>query len=172
MKIRPLGMLAAVVVIASVGRASVDPLVAQSDRYTTGCADVNWPPLQPSDPAYRDAADLARALGNDGFIVHCIAQSKMVGTFDAQTGAALYRTDRGDFEALFLSRLQNFDGLQIFERAEGGRYLYSFGGRPRPWTTNLVDASRPVYFIKSLNRLIVAYDRELAAHLGTVLAGR
>jgi hypothetical protein len=167
MKIRSLGMLAAVVVMAF-----VQPLVAQSGRHTTGCADVNWPALQPSDPVYRDAVDFARALADNGFIVQCIAPSKMVGTFEGQTGAALYRTNRGDFDALFLPNLPNLDGLQIFERQEGGRYLYSFGGRPKPWPANLIDASRPVYFIKNLNRLIVAHDKELAAHLGSILTPR
>jgi hypothetical protein len=166
MKLRPVGILAAVVLMAF-----VPPLVAQRGNPPTGCSDVNWPPLQPSDPAYPDAVDLSRSLA-DGFVVQCIAPSKMAGTFDGQTGAALYRTNRGRFEALFLPKLQNFDGLQIVERQESGRYLYSFAGHPKPWPANLIDASRPVYFIKSLNRLIVVHDKELAAHLGSILTGR
>ena len=96
----------------------------------------------------------------------------MVGTFEGQTGAALYRTNRGDFDALFLPNLQSFDGLQVFERQESGRYLYSFAGHPKPWPANLIDASRPVYFIKNLNRLIVAHDKELATQLGSIFTGR
>ena len=108
----------------------------------------------------------------DGLVVRCIAPSKMAGTFEGQTGAALFRTNRGSFEALFLPKLQNFDGLQIVERQESGRYLYSFAGHPKPWPANQMDASRPVYFIKSLNRLILAYEKELAAHIGSILGGR
>lgn len=167
MKLRSVGILAAVVLIAV-----VHPLVAQRGSQTPGCSDVNWPPLQPTDAAYPDTVDLTRALADNGLVVQCIAPSKMAGTFAGQTGAALYRTNRGNFEALFVSKLQNFDGLQIVERQECGRYLYSFGGHPKPWSANLIDASRPVYFIKSLNRLIVAHEEELAAHLGSILTGR
>jgi hypothetical protein len=166
MKLRSVGILAAVVLMAF-----VHSLVAQRGNHTTGCSEVNWPPLQPTDPAYLDAIDLTRSLA-DGFVIQCIAPSKMAGTFEGQTGAALYKTDRGSFEALFLPKLQNFDGLQIVERQETGRYLYSFAGHPKPWPANLIDASRPVYFIKSLNRLIVAHDKELAAHLGSILSRR
>lgn len=167
MKVRPFGIPAAVVLLAC-----VHPLVAQGGGQTTGCTEVNWPALQPSDPGYPDAVDLARALADNGFIVQCIAPSTMAGTFEGQTGAALYRTNRGDLDALFLPNLHNFDGLQIFERQESGRYLYSFAGHPKPWPANLIDASRPVYFIKNLNRLIVGHDQELAAHLRSILTGR
>jgi hypothetical protein len=166
MKLHPIGILAAVVLMAL-----VHPLVAQRGNHTTGCSDVNWPPLQPTDPAYPDAVDLTRALA-DGFVIQCIAPSRMAGTFDEQTGAALYKTNRGSFEALFLQKLQNFSRLQIVERQESGRYLYSFAGHPKPWPANLIDAPRPVYFIKSLNRLIVAHDKELATHLESILTGR
>jgi hypothetical protein len=167
MKLSSVGILAAVVLIAV-----VHPLVAQRGSQTTGCSDVNWPPLQPTDAAYPDAVGLTRALADNGFVVQCIAPSKMADTFEGQTGAALYRTNRGNFEALFLPTLQSFAGLQIVERQESGRYLYSFRGHPKPWPANLIDASRPVYFIKSLNRLIVAHEQELAVHLGSILSGR
>ena len=167
MKFRPLGVLGAIVAVAF-----VQPLVAQSDTHTTGCTAVNWPALQPSDPAYPDAVDLARALTDHSFIVQCIAPSTMTGTFEGQAGAVLYRTNRGSFDALFLPKPQNFDALQIVERRASGRYLYSFAGHPKPWPANLIDASSPIYFIKNLNRLIVAHDPELAIHLGSILTGR
>jgi len=166
MKVRPPGILAAVVVMAL-----VRPLVAQDGRQATDCTSVNWPNLQPSDPANPDAVELARALADKGVIVQCIAPSTMVGTFEGQVGAALYRTNRGSFEALFLPKGQNFDALQIFEREVSGRYVYSFAGPPKPWPANLIDASRPVYFVKSRNRLIVAHDKELASHLGSMFTG-
>jgi hypothetical protein len=167
MKIRPLGLLAAVVVTTL-----AHPLFAQGGSQTRRCTDVSWPALQPSDPAYPDAVDFAQALSDNGFIVQCMAPSHSVGMFEGQVGAALYRTNRGDFDALFLPNGWNLDELQIIERQERGRYLYSFAGRPKPWPANLIDASRPVYFIKNINRLIVAHDRELATDLGTVLTGR
>jgi hypothetical protein len=167
MKVRPVGILAAVVVIAC-----SHPMDGQSGSHTTGCTEVNWPTLQSRDPAYRDAIALAQTLADNGFTVQCIAPSKMVGTFEGQPGAALYKTNRGSFEALFLPNLQTFDGLQIVEREESGRHLYSFAGHPMPWPANLIDASRPLYFIKNLNRLIVTQDRELSTQLRPILAGR
>lgn len=167
MKVRQLITLAVVglVVITLVG-----PMRAEAGSQATGCADANATVLQPSDLAYLDAVELARTLADDGFIVMCIAPSKMTGMFEGLKGAALYRTDRGAFEALFLPKPQNFDRLQIVERQESGRYLYSFVGPPTPWPANAVDSPRPVFFIKHRNRLIVAYDKELADRLGTTLA--
>jgi len=167
MRFRPHGILAAIVAVAF-----IQPLGAQSDSHPMGCTAVNWPDLQVSDPAYPDAMDLDRALTNHGFIVQCIAPSKMTGLFEGLTGAALYRTNQGSFDALFLLKPQNFDTLQILERREGGRYLYFFAGHPKPWPANLIDASSPVYFIRNVNRLIVVHDRELATRLGSILTGR
>jgi hypothetical protein len=127
---------------------------------------------QPSDPAYVDAVELARTLADHGFMVMCIAPSRWTGTFEGQKGAAVYRTDRGGFDALFLPKPQTFHRLQIVERQESGEYLYSFAGRPTPGRANLIEGPRPVFFIKHTNRLIVAYDKELADHLGTALARR
>ena len=119
MKIRQLITLAVVslVVITLVG-----PMGAQAGSQATGCADANWPVLQPSDPAYLDAVELARTLADHGFMVMCIAPSKWTGMFEGQKGAAVYRTDRGGFDALFLPKPQNFDRLQIVERQESGEY--------------------------------------------------
>jgi hypothetical protein len=150
----------------------VGPLRAQAGSQATGCAGANGPALQPSDSAYLDAVELARTLADHGFMVMRIVPSKRTGMFEGQQGAALYRTDQGSFEALFLPKPQNFDRLQIVERQESGRYLYSFAGRPTPWPANLIDSPRPVFFLKHTNRLLVAYDKKLADHLGTTLAGR
>ncbi len=169
MKVRELITLA---VLSLVVVTLVGPKRAQAGSQATGCADANWPALQSSDPAYLDAVALARILADHGFMVMCIAPSKMTGTFEGQKGAAVYRTDRGGFDALFLPKPQTFDRLQIIERQESGRYLYSFAGHPRPWPANLIDGPRPVFFIKHTNLLVVAYDKELADHLRTTFAGR
>ena len=145
---------------------------AHAASQTDGCADGNWPSLQASDPAYEDAMALARTLGDRGFTVRCIAPSKMTGTFAGQKGAALFRTNRGNFEALFLPKPQTFDHLDIVERKESGRYLYSFSGRPAPWPANLIDGPRPTFFIKHMNRLVVAQDKATADALGAALECR
>jgi hypothetical protein len=151
--------------------AVVRAISVQDALPTKGCADLNWPALPPNDAAYAAAAELARTLTERGFIITCVAPSKMTGTFEGQQRAALYGTDRGGFDALFLPELQTFDAMQVVEQQENGRYLYSFRGRPQPWSANRIDGSRPVYFIKHVNQLIVAYDKELATHLRTTLAG-
>lgn len=163
------------ITLAAIGLVTlpvVRTIAVQDPAPTAGCAALHWPALVPEDTAYADAAALARDLSDHGFIITCVAPSKMTGMFEGQEGAALYRTNRGDFEALFLPKPQTFDELQVIERQERGRYLYSFGGRPKPSPANLIDGSSPVYFIKYVNQLLVASDKELAAHLGTTLAGR
>jgi hypothetical protein len=159
-----------ILVAAGLVLAGAAPARAQRDSPAKGCAAVKWPALERDDPAYPDAVELARALVRHGFVVICVAPSKMTNTFEGQEAAALYRTSHGSFEVLILPKPHTFDGLEIVERRENGRYKYSFAGRPKPWSANLIDAPRPVYFIKHVNRLIVAYDRELATRLRTVLA--
>jgi hypothetical protein len=170
MKVRPL-IICAVVSLVVIAPAA--PVGAQVGSPATGCVDPHRPALQPSDPAYSDAVELARSLALHDFRVICISPSKWTGTFQGQKGAALFwTTTEGGFDALFLPKPQNFDELQIIHRMENGRHLYSFAGHPTPWPANLIDGPRPTYFIKHMNRLIVAYHDQLAAHLGTTLVGR
>jgi non-heme chloroperoxidase len=149
--------------------AFVAGLQARADRAPACPAD--WPALPAGDPSYAQAVDLARSLTERGVLVVCFAPSTMTQMFEGQEGAVLYRTDRGDFEALFLPPSQRFDELRIVERREGGRYLYSFAGQPKPWPANLIDAARPVYFFKHVNRLLVTNDKDLIGQLQSVLAG-
>ncbi len=123
MKVRPLIICAMVslVVIEPAG-----PVGAQVGSPATGCADPHRPALQPSDPAYSDAMELARTLALHDFRVICISPSRWTGTFQGQKGAALFwTTPEGGFDALFLPKPQNFDELQIVHRVEHGRHLYS-----------------------------------------------
>lgn len=150
----------------------VGAMRTQAGSQSAGCTDANWPSLQSSDPAYLDAMELARTLADHGFMIMCIGPSKWTGIFEGQKGAAVYRIDRGGFDALFLPSPQNFERLQIVERQESGEYVYSFVGPPTPWPANRIEGPRPTYFIKHTNRLIVAYDKEVADHLRTALAGR
>jgi hypothetical protein len=96
-------------------------------------------------------------------------QTKMEGMFDAQQDAALYRTDQGDFEVLFLPQPKTFDQLKVIERQDGQRYLFSFQGPPQPWPANLIDAAFVMYFVKHQNMLVVLKDRQLAATLEKLL---
>jgi len=103
--------------------------------------------------------------------VKCILYSTMHGMFEGMSGDALYRTDRGDFVILFLPKPQSFEALEIIEKSEGGRYIYSFRGSPRPRPANRIDSSRRNYFIKQSNRLFVIWgDSQLAESLRKVLS--
>jgi len=70
------------------------------------------------------------------------------------SGAAVYRTNRGDLEALFLPKPQSFEGLEIIEERKNGRYLYSFRGNPLPSLESPIDSSRPMYFIRQSNPVV------------------
>jgi hypothetical protein len=116
--------------------------------------------------SYSEAMALSQTLSKHGISVKCILLSTMEDTFDGQDGAALYRTDNGDFEALFLPQPKTFDRLKVIERQDGERYSYRFKGPPQPWPANLIESSFRIYFIKNRNMLfVVENDKQLAATL-------
>ena len=137
------------------------------------CVDpVERPALQAYDPAFSAAEELSTALVKSGFFIQCIAPSRRTGMFDGQVGAALFSTRQGTFEALFVPGTHTFDALQIVERRERARYRYSFGGQPRHAPAKTMDSSRPLYFFKQANWLLVASDKETAARLEAALTNR
>jgi hypothetical protein len=102
-------------------------LLAQSSDCTGKAAQAQ---LSSIDPVYVDAMDLARNLIDHGFIVNCVQASKWGHLFDDQEGAALYRTEQGNFHVLFLPKPETFDAIQVVEQKQGDLYLYSFRGTP------------------------------------------
>jgi hypothetical protein len=133
----------------------------------TRCSPEDLKASLPSDaPAYRDAIALSATLTKYGISVKCVLMSKMDGTFDGQDGSALYRTDHGDFDVLFLPQPKTFDQLTVIEQQEGWRYSYRFKGPPQPWPANLIDSAYRIYFIKNQNMLfVVDHNKELATNL-------
>jgi carboxypeptidase family protein len=126
--------------------------------------------LPPTDPAYNDAAELAHRLDDLGIHIRCTLASKMQRFFAGQIGAALYRTDAGDFEALFLPQSESFGGLRVVERPKQGKYLYSFRGTPH--SNAHMDSSKRAYFIKKRNVLFYVWgDDQLAETLRSKLNG-
>ena len=121
--------------------------------------------VKPDDPAYADSMNLANTLRDHAFIVKCVLQSKMVHTFEGQTGAAVFKTDHGDFDVLFLPTWQTFDSLEVLERRENGRFLYSFRGIPRPTSPHPINSAHPIYFGKHSNQLFMSSEPELAASI-------
>jgi len=134
----------------------------------TDCAAQGLRALRSNTPVYRDAAVLATTLSKDGILVKCISRSPMEGTFQGQSGAAVYRTVNGSFQVLFLPHTRTFNRLKIIEQHNGDRYLYRFQGPPQPWPANLIDTAFRIYFVKDRNLLfVVDDDAGLAAILQT-----
>lgn len=132
-------------------------LLAQPLECTGKAAQAN---LSTIDPVYVDAVELARYLIDRGFIVKCVQASKMQMVFDGQKGAALYVTDQGSFDVLFLPKAQSFSAVEVVEESEGKFYSYSFRGTPR---SPMRMKGKKTYFIKSDNLLFVAWaDGKLA----------
>jgi hypothetical protein len=119
--------------------------------------------LKPDDPVYTDALNLARTLQIHGFVVKCVGQSTMIDVFRSQQGAALFKTDQGDFEALFLPNNDTFDSVESIESRENGRFLYSFLGNPSPKSPHPINSAYAMYFVKHANQFFITSDSELAA---------
>lgn len=128
--------------------------------------------IQPADRVYRLAQQLSQQLQGSNFVVRCVLRSHMEGVFEGLAGAALYRTDRGDFEAVFLPPTATFDQLVVQERQDGAGWVYSFAGEPKPWPANRMEGSQRRYFVKHANTLLMSADEELAASLERALAAR
>jgi hypothetical protein len=125
------------------------------------------------DPVYEPAMELAQELRRRGFVVKCVVRSQRHDEFDGQAGAAVFLTDQGRFDALFLTPPQRLDGLVIAERRERGRYIYNFEGRPTPWRPgDEFNSARPVYFVKDAHRLFIVGDEAFAARLRRAFAPR
>jgi len=156
-----------ILVIALVGAAGRAPLSGQ----VQDCSPLDLSAaVQLTDKAYGPARSLSEHLERGGFRVRCVLRSHFEGLFEGLVGAALYRTDRGDFEALFLSPPETFDQLRVNERHERGLWVYSFEGEPKPWSANRIEG-RKMRFVKHAHRLLLVWDDEkLAALLEEAIA--
>jgi hypothetical protein len=129
--------------------------------------------LSAAEPFYSDAMGLMQILVNRGVMVRCIlGPSTSSGMFDDEHGAAIFRTDIGEFDVHFLPPSLTFNALLIQERIVSGRYLYSFEGTPKAWRANLIDSPRALHFIRDGNRLVETQDATTAARLVSILDTR
>ena len=119
---------------------------------------------------YSDAKELALTLSGYGFIVKCIARSKWDDFVPGAKGAALYLTDHGDFDVVFLPKPLTFDGLDVIERQTNGEYEYSFRGSPRP--ASRMAGRKRTYFFKHSNQLFMAWNLRTATNLARVLGSQ
>ena len=138
---------------------TVEPLIANASECDARELEN---PIKPVDPIYSEAIDLAEVLRERGLTVKCVLPSKMANTFEGQAGAALYRTNHGDFEALFLKKPATFASVKPTEAEKNGFYFYSFEGRPATsgWTS-----SRREYFVKNGSQMLVTREEQLAVYL-------
>jgi len=138
---------------------TVEPLIANASECDARELEN---PIKPVDPIYSEAIDLAEVLRERGLTVKCVLPSKMANTFEGQAGAALYRTNHGDFEALFLKKPATFASVKATEAEKNGFYFYSFEGRPATsgWTS-----SRREYFVKNGSQMLVTREEQLAVYL-------
>lgn len=120
-----------------------------------------------TDPAYSDAMELAATLNRHDISVRCVLRSKEAQMFEGQLGAAFFRSNMGNFEALFLPRPETWDELRVVEQRETGSYTrYYFQGAPRyagTWE------GRSVYFVRHENQLLHTLDQQMAAKLRDAL---
>ncbi|HUM04311.1 MAG TPA: hypothetical protein VLT90_02550 [Terriglobales bacterium] len=121
--------------------------------------------LSPTDPAFSDAMELGRTLSDHGFTIRCVLTSKLGSLFKNLEGAALYRTDRGDFDALFLPTPQTFAELQIGERQGKKAFVYTFTGKSRSWAFNRLESVQREYFLKHESQLLILDDDQLRTKL-------
>ena len=127
--------------------------------------------LQPSDAAYGDAIELAASLQHHHFTIRCALPSKMAQFLPRQTGATLFRTTQGDFEALFRPKEQNFDDLLISEEriagpsSGGDDAVYRYTFRDRQGRKVRVMEGRETFFVRHDNILFITWQKETAGAL-------
>jgi len=150
-----------ILVIALVGAVGLAPLSGQVED----CSPLDLSAaIQPTDRAYEPARALSEHLERRGFRIRCVLRSHMESLFEGLAGAALYRTNHGDFEALFLSPPDTFDQLTVNERKGRASWVYSLEGKPKPWPVNRMEGRR-MQFVKHAHRLLLVRDEKLAALL-------
>lgn len=122
-------------------------------------------PLNAKDPAYRSAMQLAQTLSSHGIKINCVLPSKMANFFLGQKGAALFRTDHGDFEALFAFQSEQFAYLAVAERPqENSFHTYDIYGTP---TVRTIEG-REQFFLRYDTTFFVTMDERLARSLAEI----
>jgi hypothetical protein len=167
-----LGLLLLLAVAARELPAQTTPPTNAPNDFTSGCSEAELKAILPTGhPAYGYAVDLARELGDKGFVVSCLCASKMDKFFPGLVGAAVVHTDRGVFDVLFLPKGHVFR-VKISERRENGSYRYTFRGAPgRRSPVVTADSGRLCYFVQHANVMIPFLpSHELATDLTAALS--
>jgi hypothetical protein len=139
------------------------------------------PPAQvliaPSNPAYADAQALAKELRNLRFVIRCIFPSKLGSMFQINDGGtlrstiegeAVYLTNSGGIDVVFVPKPQDFSGFAIRETPERSGHMYLLSGTPHV-VTNQFGSAHPEYFLKRENELLIVSDKHLRDRLEHIL---
>jgi hypothetical protein len=120
---------------------------------------------------YSEALELGQILSANGVTIKCMLRSKMESLFHGVAGAALYRSNVGDFEVVFLPTPQDVTAISIIEQRQNGRYIYLLLRKNQSKGSPVsMNSPRPVYFIEHGNGLLIAYDERTAASLRAILS--
>lgn len=161
--------------VAWIGLGSVGTIRAwlapQAVQHSSGCRALNWTPLAATETGYSEARAVAAKLSAIGVSVGCIAPSKMANWFEGQEGAAVFDTDVGRFDILFLPSEQTFDELRIVQREADGWFFYVLEGLPR-WRIPRMESPRRVYFSTHGNKLVVTQEEEVMLRIVNALGNR
>ena len=120
--------------------------------------------LKPGDRAYADAVNAATIFNQHDLKIQSIHRSKLEGFFRDVWNAAVFKTDKGPFEIIFFPESDQAEKIQVTEKRDGKRHIYSFAGQPHPDPSrDFMNAAYPMDFIAKGNWFIVINDnRELA----------
>ena len=121
--------------------------------------------LQRSDSAYADAEGLSATLHNEGLTILCVLPSKFAHFLPRQTGAALFRTTIGDFEALFRPKEQNFDDVFISETKDRRTMEYDYTFRDGQGRKLRDMIGRETFFLRRQNILFLSWQKNTSASL-------
>jgi hypothetical protein len=73
------------------------------------------------------------------------------------------KTEQGILQVHFFPEPMAAEKIEVTERREGERYIYSFVGQPEPQTNDTINSRWQEYFTKHRNLFIVTSEKELDA---------
>jgi hypothetical protein len=133
--------------------------------------------ITPANRVYADVQALAGVLRAHGFAVLCIFPSKLGSMFQIDDGGtmrstiegeAVYLTNYGEIDVVFVPRPQDFSRFTITEKPEKSGHMYLLAGTPHV-VNNQFGSAYPEYFLKHENELLIVDAKHLRDRLERVL---
>ena len=117
--------------VAAIALATKAPIFDREQQRPCTHRDSAVALLRPANQVYVDAISLADTLRRVGIAISCVLESKLNNMFVGSEGAAFYRTDVGDIDAVLLPPSRDFSKLRISASHSGRSWIYTFAGEPR-----------------------------------------